>query len=387
MIGNIVERTRLEQEVRKNLELFPITAIIGPRQVGKTTLARQIAGPNGAEYLDLEDPRSRERLRSPLTVMERLQGLVIIDEVQLQPELFPLLRVLADRRPRKAKFLILGSASPDLIRVSSETLAGRIGYVDICGFDLSEVGCNHMHHLWLRGGFPPAFLAPDDDGSRRWRENFIRTFLERDLRLYGIETPPEALRRFWNMLAHHHGQLWNGSEIGRSLNAAHTTMRRHLDILTGAFMVRQLQPYHANLGKRQVKSPKVYIRDSGLFHSLLMIDSLAALEAHPKLGASWEGFALEQILHRIGERDIYFWATQSGAKLDLLFIRGDRRFGIEFKHADAPSLTRSMQIAMVDLNLERLFIVYPGPESYALNDKVKVLAIQDLNELEAGDSR
>ncbi|MBN1569651.1 MAG: ATP-binding protein [Acidobacteria bacterium] len=380
-MNNLIARPQLEQAVLKNLDLFPITAIIGPRQSGKTTLARTLSEFQAAEYFDLEDPRSRERLQNPMTVLERLNGLVIIDEVQLQPELFQLLRVLADRRPLKARFLILGSASPDLIRASSESLAGRIGYIDIGGFDLGEVGCGQMHRLWLRGGFPPSFLASDDEASQLWRENFIRTFLERDLRLYGIETAPSALRRFWNMLAHCHGQLWNGSDIGRSLNASHTTMRRHLDILTGAFMIRQLQPYHENLSKRQVKSPKIYIRDSGLFHTLMRIDSMAALEAHPKLGASWEGFALEQVLQRIGERDVYFWATQSGAELDLLYFRAGRRFGVEFKHADAPAINRSMRIAIADLRIEHLYVVYPGPKSYQLGNGIKVLAMQDLNEL------
>jgi len=377
----LIDRPRLNQAVRQNLELFPITAIIGPRQSGKTTLARQLAEFEAAEYFDLEDPRSEARLGSPITVLERLQGLVIIDEVQRRPDLFPLLRVLADRRPMPAKFLILGSASPDLVRVSSETLAGRIGYVDMAGFDLSEVGHGQLYRLWLRGGFPPSFLARDDKASLIWRDNFIRTFLERDLRLYGVEAAPAALRRFWNMLAHHHGQLWNGSEIGRSLNVAHTTVRRHLDILTGALMVRQLQPYWENLSKRQVKSPKVFIRDSGLFHSLMMIDSLAMLEGHPKLAASWEGFALEQVLCLIGDREVYFWATQSGAELDLLFFRSGRRFGIEFKHADAPALSRSIRIAMTDLKLEQLYIVYPGPTSYDLTDRIKVLALNNLSEI------
>ncbi len=379
---DLISRPRLEQAVRRNLDLFPVTAIIGPRQAGKTTLARWLAGLGAAEYIDLENPRSRERLRSPMTALERLEGLVIIDEAQLQPELFPVLRVLADRRPPKAKFLILGSVSPDLIRTGSESLAGRIGFVEMSGFDLAEVGFNRMHQLWLRGGLPPSFLAPEDEGSRLWRESFVRTFLERDLRLYGIETAPEALRRFWNMLAHHHGQLWNASEIGRSLNVSHTTMRRHLDILTGAFMVRQLQPFHENLAKRQVKSPKIYIRDSGIFHSLMMIDSIAALEAHPKLGASWEGFALEQAFARIGERDVYFWATQSGAELDLLYFREGRRFGIESKHADAPAISRSMRIAMEDLRIDHLFILYPGPSSYPLSDRVTVLCMQDLEVLD-----
>jgi predicted AAA+ superfamily ATPase len=380
-MNKLIARPHLEQEVRKNLNFFPITAIIGPRQAGKTTLARQLAGAEAAEYIDVENPRSRERLRSPMTALERLRGLIIIDEVQLQPDLFPVLRILADRRPPEAKFLILGSASPDLIRASSETLAGRIGYVDMGGFDLREAGNNQMHRLWLRGGFPPSFLAPSEEDSRLWRENFIRTFLERDLRLYGIETAPEALRRFWNMIAHHHGQLWNGSEIGRSLNTAHTTVRRYLDILTGALMVRQLQPYHANLSKRQVKSPKIYIRDSGLFHSLIRIDSAAALEAHPKLGASWEGFALEQVLRLVGSRDVYFWATQSGAELDLLFFFEGRKRGIEFKYADAPALTRSMGIALSDLKLDHLYVIYPGPKSYQLSDAVTVLAMSDLGKL------
>ncbi len=381
MSSELIRRRKLEHAVRKNLKLFPVTAIIGPRQAGKTTLAHLIAGSRPAEYFDLEDPRSAQRLRSPMTTLERLAGLLIIDEVQLRPDLFPLLRVLADRRPNPARFLILGSASPDLIRTGSDSLAGRIAFVDIGGFDLREVRAANLDRLWLRGGFPLSFLAPDDAASLNWRDNFVRTFLERDLRLYGIETAPAALRRFWSMLAHCHGQVWNGSEIGRSLSVAHTTVRRYLDILTGAFMVRQLQPYWENLGKRQVKSPKVFVRDSGILHALLMIDTHAALEAHPKLGASWEGFALEQVLRHIGDRDAYFWATQSGAELDLLYFRGGRRYGVEFKHADAPGLTRSMSIAQSDLKLEHLYILYPGPASYALSDSVSVLPLAELDQL------
>lgn len=300
---------------------------------------------------------------------------MVLDEAQLEPELFPVLRVLADRRPLRARFLLLGSASPDLVAETAETLAGRVALLPMGGFDLTEVGTKRLRALWWRGGFPRSLLAPSDAESRAWRGDFIQTFLERDLRRFGVQVAPANLRRFWNMVAHYHGQIWNASEIGRSLGEAHTTVKRHLDILCGALVMRQLPPWFENIGKRQVKSPKVYLRDSGLLHELLGIPSFAALEAHPKLGASWEGFALEEVLRIVGDRDAYFWSTQGGAELDLLSFIGTQRFGFEFKYADAPAVTKSLSVARQDLGLERVFVVHPGTHSYPLNDWADALAI------------
>ena len=378
MSGQTIPRPSLERAVRVALRQSPIVSILGPRQCGKSTLARQIAGPR-AQIFDLEHPADRARLTEPHTALSPLRGLVVIDEAQMQPELFTLLRVLADRRPIPARFLILGSASPDLIRKSSESLAGRVAFVPMGGFDLTEVGVAALRRLWLRGGFPRSFLATSDETSRRWRDDFVQTFLDRDIRKFGVEVPAQVLRRLWTMLAHYHGQIWNASELARSLGEAHTTVKRHLDILSGALMVRQLPPWFENLGKRQVKAPKVYLRDSGILHALLGLPTFAALEAHPKVGASWEGLVIEQVLRRTGERDAYFWATPSGAELDLLvFVRG-RRIGFEVKYGDAPRMTKSMAIAQHDLKLGRLFVIYQGDTSYALRPGVEVVAIRDLN--------
>jgi predicted AAA+ superfamily ATPase len=302
----------------------------------------------------------------------------VIDEVQRQPDLFPVLRVLADRRPIRARFLVLGSASPELLSQSSESLSGRIAFVETGGFDLSEVGQAALRRLWWRGGFPRANLAKTDAESRTWQENFIRTFLERDIREFGVQTPATVLRRMWMMLAHYHGQIWNASEIARSLGESHPTVKRHLDVLTGAFVVRQLQPWHENLGKRQVKSPKIYLRDSGLVHALLGVPSARALEGHPKLGASWEGFVVEEILRAVGERNAYFWATQSGAELDLLLMLRGKRYGVEIKYGDAPSSTKSMRIALEDLTLEKLFVIYPGEQAYQLDEKIEVIPLSQM---------
>jgi predicted AAA+ superfamily ATPase len=311
-----------------------------------------------------------------MLALQDLRGLVVIDEVQRQPELFPVLRVLTDRKPLPACFLILGSASPDLLRQSSESLAGRVTFVEMGGFDLSEVGLEAMRRLWWRGRFPRSFLARSDAESRSWQENFIQTFLERDIREFGVQVPPVALRRLWMMLAHYHGQIWNASEIARSLGVSHTTVKRHLDILSSALMIRQLQPWHENLGKRQVKSPKTYLRDTGLLHALLGVDSFRFLEGHPKLGASWEGFVIEEILQLVGERSAYFWATQSGAELDLLLLVGGERYGIEVKYGDAPGMTKSIRIAVSDLGLRQLFVVYPGRVSYDLDKRVAVVPLE-----------
>jgi predicted AAA+ superfamily ATPase len=303
---------------------------------------------------------------------------VIIDEVQRQPELFALLRVLADRRPVRARFLILGSASPQLVSGVSETLAGRVAFVDLGGFDLTEVQAAAVRKLWWRGGFPRSYLAASDRASADWRQDFIRTFLERDIPQLGISIPATTLRRFWTMTAHFHGQVWNAADLARSLGASEPTARRYLDILSSTFMVRQLPPWYENLGKRQIKAPKIYVRDTGLLHSLLTLDKFAALEGHPRLGASWEGFALEQVLRHTGDRDAYFWGTHAGAELDLLIALRGKRYGFEFKYRDAPVMTKSMHIALEDLKLKQLFVVYPGKESYALERHVEVVAIRDL---------
>jgi hypothetical protein len=307
-----------------------------------------------------------------------LEGLVVLDEVQRKPELFPLLRVLADRKPVKARFLLTGSASPALARGVSESLAGRVAQVDVAGFNLEEVGVGEWRNLWWRGGFPPAYLAATDAASRQWLEEFARALLERDMPQLGITIAAAALRRFWTMLAHYHAQVWKGSELARSMGASEPTMRKYLDILSSTFMARQLAPWHENLRKRQVKAPKVYLRDSGLLHCLLRQMSFADLEGHPKLGASWEGFALEQVLSVTGDRDAYFWATHGGAELDLMVIWQGRKFGFEFKYGDAPSMTKSMHVALHDLKLERLFVVHPGKDSYVMNDRTEAVGIATL---------
>jgi predicted AAA+ superfamily ATPase len=374
----MLPRPRLLRQIQERLDSAPIVSVLGPRQAGKTTLAREVAAGREATIFDLEDPRAVARLEHPATALEPLEGLVVIDEIQRMPELFPLLRVLADRDPLPARFLILGSASPSLVRGVSESLAGRVSFVDVSGFDLTEVGVEEFPRLWLRGGFPRSFLARTDDESLTWRNDFIRTFLERDIPQLGLRVPAETLRRFWTMLAHYHAQVWNAAELARSLGSSESTARRYVDLLTSVFLVRQLPPWFENVGKRQVKSPKVYVRDTGLLHALLDLGSRGSLESHPKLGASWEGFALEQVLAVTGERNVYFWATHGGAELDLLLFSGGKRFGVEFKYGDAPKVTRSMRVAMEDLGLERLYVVHPGRESFPLDDQVEALSILDL---------
>jgi predicted AAA+ superfamily ATPase len=370
-----VQREALLGIVRRTIKANPITGLYGPRQCGKTTVARQMAAERSAEYFDLEDPVSQRRLSEPMFALGPLRGLIVIDEVQRHPGLFPVLRVLADRKPAPARFLILGSASPELLRQSSESLAGRIAFVEMGGFDLAEVGPAALRRWWWRGGFPRSFLARSDAQSREWQENFIRTFLERDILEFGANIPAPVLRRLWSMVAHYHGQIWNSSEVSRSLGEAHTTVKRHLDILTGTLMVRQLQPWHENLGKRQVKSCKVYLRDAGLLHALLGVSSFRSLEGHPKIGASWEGLVVEEVARVAGERNVYFWATQAGAELDLLVTIGGRRYGVEIKYADAPGITKSMRTAMADLRLERMLVVYPGADPYPLDQRTTVIPL------------
>ena len=374
----VVARSTLLARIEGRFRTNPVVLLLGPRQCGKTTLASQFARARRAEYFDLESPRDFDRLGQPMTALEPLRGWVIVDEAQLRPELFGVLRVLADRRPIRARFLVLGSASPDIVRGVSESLAGRVALVPMAGFDLSETGPRALRKLFWRGGFPRSFLARSDRESRQWRQDFIQTFLERDLRRFGVQVAPLVLRRFWSMAAHYHGQIWNASEISRSLGEAHTTVKRHLDILCGALVMRQLPPWFENIGKRQVKSPKVYLRDSGLLHELLGISSFAALEAHPKLGASWEGFALEEVLRVTGDREAYFWNTQGAAELDLLLFINGKRYGFEFKYADAPRVSKSLAQARDDLRLERAFVVYPGGKSYPLSPWAEAVGIADL---------
>ena len=370
-----VGRPGLRDRLLRGLRANPVVALIGPRQCGKTTLARAVARERRATYFDLEDPVSLQSLAEPKTALAALGGLVVIDEVQRRPDLFPVLRVLADAPRPGRRFLILGSASPELLRQGSETLAGRMAIVEMAGFDLGEVGGAALRRLWWRGGLPRSYLARSNSASAEWRQDFIRTFLERDMLQLGVRIPPPALRRLWTMIAHWHGQIWNASEIARSLGEAHVTVKRHLDALAGALVVRQLQPWFENLGKRQVKAPKVYVRDAGLLHALLGLAAPAALDAHPKVGASWEGFVIEELIALAGERNAYYWRTQAGAELDLLLMLRGRRVGVEVKYADAPSMTRSMHACIESLKLERLYVVYPGGEAYALRPGVEVLPL------------
>ena len=370
--------------LRSALKRSPVVAMLGPRQCGKTTLARQLAETSDAEFIDLESPAGRRRLEHPMAALEPLRGLAVIDEAQLRPELFSTLRVLADRPRTPARFLLLGSASPDLVKGVSESLAGRVAFVDMGGFDLGEVGEAEQRRLWLRGGFPRSFLAENDAASFAWREDFVRTFLERDIRMFGVNVPPDTLRRLWTMVAHYHGQIWNSSEVGRSLGEAHTTVKRQLDILSGAMMVRQLPPWFENLGKRQVKSPKVYVRDSGLLHALSGLPTQRAVEESPRLGASWEGFVVEEAVRLAGERNAYFWGTQAGAELDLLLLLGGKRYGVEVKYGDAPGMTKSMHTALADLKLERLWVVYPGRESFPLEKRADLVSLGTLRRAIAG---
>ncbi|MDO8596381.1 MAG: ATP-binding protein [Sulfuricaulis sp.] len=381
----MIPRAALLSRVRTALARSRIVALVGPRQCGKTTLARTLARAGRTNYFDLEDPRSLTQLAEPMTALESLKGLVVIDEVQLRPDLFPVLRVLADRRPLPARFLILGSASPALLRQSSESLAGRIEVIEMGGFSLPEVGARNVPRHWLRGGFPLSYTARSLAASAAWRTQFVRSFLDRELPQLGVTIPALALRRFWTMLAHYHGQIWNAAEPARSLGVAETTARRYLDLLSGVYMVRQLAPWHENLGKRQVKSPKVYVRDSGLLHHLLGITSEHGLLAHPKCGASWEGYAIEEVLTAVQPDDAYFWATYQGAELDLLLFKNGRRLGVEVKRMDAPRLTSSMRIALEDLNLEQLVVLYPGPKDYTLDERVRVVPISKLADSEVRD--
>ena len=377
----MIPRPEPLRQIEASFQIHPVTALLGPRQCGKTTLARLIAEQGPSTVFDLENPVDIQRLSAPMQALKNLSGLVIIDEVQRKPELFELLRVLVDRSGQNARFLLLGSASPHSVKGVSESLAGRIGFVDLAGFQLWEVGVQHLDRLWIRGGLPKAFLADSESDSTQWREGFIRTFLERDIPQLGITIAAETLRRFWTMVAHYHGQVWNAAEFARALGTAENTARRYLDILAGAYMVRVLPPWFENLKKRQVKAPKIYIRDSGLFHSLLQVSTLANLRGHPKIGASWEGFALEHIIRVFRTRDAYFWATHAGAELDLMVTIAGKRHGFEFKYTDAPGRKRSMHIAIEDLGLEHLWVIYPGDQKYALDSKITVIPLEEILQL------
>ena len=368
---------RLETAVRRS----PITAIVGPRQCGKTTLARLFEKGKQTTHFDLESPLDARRLQNPELMLSGLDGFVVLDEIQAIPSLFNVLRVLVDRQDNPARFIILGSASPDLVKNASETLAGRVEFIELSGFNLMEAGADALKKRWLRGGFPRSFLADSDEDSVAWREGFIRTFLQRDIPQLGITIPSAAMRRFWTMLAHYHSQIWNASEFARSMGLTGKTVRSYLDILTGTFMVRQLQPWHENISKRQVKSPKIFLRDSGILHSLLSVSDDHALWGHPKVGASWEGFALEQTLQAIRPPEAFFWATHQGAEIDLFFVARGRRYGVEFKMSEAPAATRSMHIGVRDLNLKHLWIVYPGEHAYPVEENISVLPLSQIDSI------
>ena len=369
----MIARPRYLEEIRTGLRRGPVVALIGPRQCGKTTLARQLMDRKEAGYFDLEDPATAMVLEQPMSALSGLSGLVVMDEAQRSPGLFPVLRVLADREDRSATFLILGSASPELSRQAAESLAGRVEIIELGGFHGSELPLEDADRLWLRGGFPRSFLAETDRDSFDWRRNFTRTFLERDLAGLGFGMAPQAMGRFWTMLAHYHGQIWNGNEIAGSMGISPTTARHYLDALEQTFMIRRLLPWHTNVGKRLVKTPKIYFRDSGIFHSLQGIASQGELLTHPKLGASWEGFAMEQILRTHRGEDAYFYAIHSGSELDVYFP--SLRKGVEIKFQDAPKISRSMRIAMEDLELDELLVVYPGSREYELADCIRAVPL------------
>jgi predicted AAA+ superfamily ATPase len=380
MFSRMIERTSYLRRLRAALKRNPVVALLGPRQCGKTTLAREFLPAGSPNYFDLEDPVVAGLLEHPMTALQPLRGLVVIDEAQRQPGVFPVLRVLADRADAPATFLLLGSASPDLSRQAAESLAGRVEIIAMRGFAGTEVPATELATLWLRGGFPRSFLAESDAASLQWRRDFVRTFLDRDLAGLGFALSPVALGRFWAMISHYHGQIWNGSEVAASLGIAPNTARNHLDALEQTYMIRRLPPWHANLGKRLVKSPKIYFRDSGLFHVLQGVGTAADLHRHPKLGASWEGFALEETLQAVQPEEACFYAVHSGAELDLFMIARGRRVGVEFKREDAPRLTHSMQTAMKDLKLDRLSVIYPGERRYRLHEKAEVLPLKDVTD-------
>lgn len=384
----LIPRPQAIRRIAQSFHAHPAVALVGPRQCGKTTLAEAFGKDRQAKdreasvnWFDLERAADRRRLQTPEQTLSHLTGLVVIDEVQRQPDLFETLRVLLDRPETPAQFLLLGGASPALVRGASESLAGRVGLVDLFGFDLAEVPRSDWRSLWRRGGFPRSYLAPDETASVLWRETFVETFLFQDIPQLGITVPAEALRRFWTMVAHYHGQVWNAAEFARAIGTGQTTARRYLDILADARMVRVLTPWFENLKKRQVRAPKIYVRDTGMLHALLDLETEHALLGHPKVGASFEGFGIEQVLSCCARRNAYFWATHAGAELDLLVTAGGNRFGFEFKFSDAPGTTRSMRTALEDLRLKHLWVIYPGDETYSLDERITVLPIRDVPDL------
>lgn len=382
----MIQRTSILKALKSALVRSRVVVLAGPRQCGKTTLARELLPEDSVNYFDLEDPASLARLEEPMTALRPLQGLVVIDEVQRRPDLYPVLRVLADRKENPARFLILGSASGDLLRQTSESLAGRMEHITIGGFSLQELGAEVEQPLWLRGGFPLSYLADSEEDSLSWRKNFIQTLLERDLPQWGVRVPAAALQRFWTMLAHYHGQTWNAAEPARALGVSENTTRRHLDLLTDAFMIRQLQPFHANLRKRQVKAPKIYVRDSGLLHQLLGIDMLKTLLTHPKVGASWEGFVIEQVLMTEPHDDAFFWATHQGAEIDLILRRGNSYLGVECKRTDTPRITPSIRIALEDLGLQHVIVIYPGTKRFPMAEQVEAVPMQMIAKKKKGSA-
>jgi hypothetical protein len=365
-------RKRIEDALRRS----PVVMLLGPRQCGKSVLAKQFLEPDSPNFFDLEDPVGASRLEQPMTALRDLRGLVVLDEAQRMPDVFPVLRVLADRSGIPARFLVLGSASPELSRQGSESLAGRVEMIDVRGFSMDELGAGSRDQLWVRGGFPRSYLAESDESSIIWRRNFIRTFLERDLGLLGFGMAPQAMERFWKMLSHYHGQIWNASEVAASLGVSPPTASKYLDALEQTYMVRRLQPWYVNLGKRLVKSPKIYLRDSGIFHSLQGIHDMGELLTHPKLGASWEGFALEEVLAAFKPDEAWYYAVHSGSELDLFFRHKGKRIGVEFKRMDAPRMTKSMRVVMQDLELDQLYVIYPGTRRYTLDDHVEAVPLE-----------
>ena len=381
----MIERLAQIDHIKSLLSQNPIVAIIGARQVGKTTITYEIEKHWKAPStrFDCEDPDDLVRLNEPKLALKNLSGLVIIDEIQRKPDLFPLLRVLVDRENNKATFLILGSASPNLLKQSSESLAGRISYFNLNGFSLIEVGQENESKLWIRGGFPRSYLAQTDKASVTWRKDFIRTFLERDIPQLGFNIPAITLRRFWTMLAHYHGQIWNGSELGRAFGMTHASVKRYVDLLSDALVVWQLKPWFQNIGKRQVKAPKVYIKDSGILHGLLGIETMNGLENHPKIGASWEGFILSEILAKLSIEpdDAYFWATHAGAELDLLVVVDGHPYGFEVKRTTAPKITPSMKNSLNDLSLKKLFVIHAGEHEFDLNEDIRAIPSHQIHSL------
>lgn len=374
----LIDRQRATTELELALSRAPVVVLTGPRQAGKSTLAQQLVTAAPLNRFDLEDPRDIARLADPMLALGDLAGTVIIDEAQLRPDLFPALRVLVDQDRRPGRFLVLGSASPDLVGLSAESLAGRVTFVELGGFELADVGADAKDALWLRGGLPESFLATDDESSQRWRDDYITTFVQRDLGALGFDIPAQTMRRFWSMLAHFHGQTWNGAELARSIDVSQPTVRRYVDALTDALVVRQLQPWFENISKRQVKSPRVFVRDTGLLHRLLGIGDRNSLERHPKLGASWEGFVLEHLCTRPDVTDPSFWSTHTGAEVDLRLVLDDKPIGVEVKRTDSPSTTKAMHSALESLGLAHLYVVHAGPHRFAMTEQITAVPAREV---------